>query len=112
MNPKFQLITIICGAATLTAIISHFITAWLWIETVPGDYWVVGPGSGQASIYMAGSSLGSDGISWPRIADHVNLRIEGWRVPGGSPSEWERFQLLETHATQTIFVVSSFDLNE
>ena len=38
--------------------------------------------------------------------------MEGWGLAGSSPSEWERFQYLETHTNLTILVVSSYDLNE
>jgi len=112
MNRKWQLVTILCVVALITAVVSHSTTSWLRIETAPGGYWVIGPGSGRASVFMAGSSLAGDGIAWPEIANQLNLRIEGWGVAGSSPSEWERFQQLETHTNLAILVVSPYDLNE
>lgn len=96
----------------ITVFLSHMITVWLKIETVPGGYWVIGPGEGKAPVYMAGSSLARDGISWPVIAEKLNHRIEGWGLAGSSPSEWEYFQDREAHTTLALFVVSIYDLNE
>lgn len=112
MNQKWELVAILCIVVLITSVITHGLTTWLKIETAPGGFWVAGPDSGRPSVFMAGSSLASDGISWGRIAQGVNLRIEGWGVAGSSPSEWERFQQLEAHITQTILVVSPYDLNE
>ena len=112
MSRRFQLLTILCAVALITAIVSHGITSWLRIETAPGGYWVIGPGEGKASVFMAGSSLARDGLSWQQIASRLNHRIEGWGLAGSSPSEWERFQYLETHTSLTILVVSLYDLNE
>jgi hypothetical protein len=112
MNQRWQLVTIICVVALITAFISHCLVAWLKIRTEPGGYWSVGPTVGKASAFLAGSSLAGDGIAWSQIAERVNLRIEGWGVAGSSPSEWERFQRLEKRTNQTILVVSAYDLNE
>lgn len=112
MSRRFELLTIICTVALIAAFVSHSITSWLRIETAPGGYWVIGPGEGEASVFMAGSSLARDGLSWQLIASRLNRRIEGWGIAGSSPQEWERFQHLETHTKLTILVVSLYDLNE
>jgi hypothetical protein len=96
----------------ITAIISHGIIAWLKIETTFGGNWVTGHGGGRPIIYMAGSSIAGDGLSWGRISDALNLRIEGWGVAGSSTSEWELFQHKATQPEMTVIVVSPYDLNE
>jgi hypothetical protein len=69
------IVTILCVMVSITAIISHSIIAWLSVQTAPEGYWMVGPGVGPASIFMAGSSLAGDGISWPQIANRFNLKV-------------------------------------
>jgi hypothetical protein len=98
--------------ALIGAIISHSIIAWLGIETSFGGHWVIGPGDGKPSIFVAGSSLAGDGLSWVRISEVLNLRIEGWGVAGSSPCEWERFQHQAKETQLTFIVVSPYDLNE
>lgn len=112
MSPRVALLTILCAVTLITVIVSHSMTSWLRIETAPGGYWVIGPGEGKASVFMAGSSLARDGLSWQLIASRLNHRIEGWGLAGSSPPEWERFQYLEAHTKLTILVVSLYDLNE
>jgi hypothetical protein len=112
MNQKIQLLMIIGTVAAIVAIISHCTIAWLRIETTFGGHWVTGPGGDNPSVFMAGSSLAGDGLSWGRIGDELNLSIEGWGVAGSSTSEWERFQHRATQAKLTILVVSPYDLNE
>ena len=109
---RLQLVIIICIVASVAAFISHSIIAWLGIETTFGDHWVTGPGDGKPSVFMAGSSLAGDGLSWARISDVLNLRIEGWGVAGSSPCEWERFQRQAKGTKLTFIVVSPYDLNE
>lgn len=112
MSRRGELLAIICAVVLITAIVSRSITSWLRIETAPGGYWVIGPGDGEASVFMAGSSLSRDGLSWQLIATRLDRKIEGWGLAGSSPAEWERFQQLETHTKMTILVVSLYDLNE
>ncbi len=112
MNRRSQLIIIICAVVSLTAIVSHCIIAFLGIGTTHGSHWVAGPGKHEPSVFMAGSSLAAEGLSWRRIGDVLNLRIEGWGVAGSSPSEWEQFQDRATHANLTVLVISPYDLNE
>ena len=96
----------------ITAIISHSIIDWLKIETGFGGHWVIESGGDKPSVFMAGSSLAGDGLSWCRISDVLDLRIEGWGVAGSSTSEWERFQNRAKQARLTVIVVSPYDLNE
>jgi len=96
----------------LTAITSRSITASLGIETTPSGYAVIGESEGRTPVFMAGSSLAGDGLSWPRIARDLNLTIETWGVAGSSPSEWENFQHLVTGAKLTILVIPPYDMNE
>jgi hypothetical protein len=109
---KYEFVIVVCTVVLIAAIVSHSITSWFNIETAPGGYWTVGPPEGNASVFMAGSSLARDGLSWPVIANRVNRKIEGWGLAGSSPAEWEGFQDRETHAKLTILVVSVYDLNE
>lgn len=112
MSRRLQLVVIVCTVASIVAIISHGLIAWLKIETTFGEYWVTGPGRGKPSIFMAGSSLAGDGLAWGRIGNELNMRIEGWGVAGSSPCEWEQFQHLTTQIKLTFIVVSPYDLNE
>lgn len=112
MNRGLQLVVILATVMSLTAIVSHSITAWLKIETTPSGYWVIGQGEGRTSVFLAGSSLAGDGISWRRIGDELNLTIGGWGIAGSSPDEWEHFQDLVPGAKLMILVVSPYDLNE
>jgi hypothetical protein len=84
MSRRVELLTILCAVTLITAIVSHSMTSWLRIETAPGGYWVIGPGEGKASVFMAGSSLARDGLSWQLIASRLNHRIEGWGLAGSS----------------------------
>ena len=112
MNQRLQLLIIACTVALITATFSHCVISWLKIETSFGGHWLLEPEGSQLSVFMAGSSLAGDGLSWRRISDERKLRIEGWGVAGSSPSELERFQFLATQAKLTIIVVSAYDLNE
>jgi hypothetical protein len=112
MKKGLQLIIIVCAVVSITAIMSHLIIAWLGIERNHGIYWVKGPGSDKPSVFLAGSSLAVEGLSWGQIGDALNLRIEGWGVAGSSPSEWEYFQHRVNQIKLTVFVVSPYDLNE
>ncbi|MDF0643875.1 MAG: hypothetical protein P0111_07570 [Nitrospira sp.] len=112
MNRGLQLAIILVTVIALTAVVSHGITAWLRIETTPSGYWVLGQGEGRTSVFVAGSSLAGDGLSWGRIADELNLTVGGWGIAGSSPGEWEHFQDSVTGAKLIIIVVSPYDLNE
>ena len=112
MTRGLQLAIIITIVMSLTAIVSHSITAWLRIETTPSGYWVVGQGADRTSVFLAGSSLAGDGLSWGRIGDEFNLTIGGWGIAGSSPDEWEHFQGSVPGAKLMILVVSPYDLNE
>ena len=112
MKARLQFVIIMCAVATITAIVSHSFVSWLRIETRSGGYWSVGRETARQSAFLAGSSLAGDGLSWRKISDELNLRIEGWGVAGSSPCEWEQFQQLATQTKLTILVVSPYDLNE
>lgn len=112
MSRGLQLVVILATVMSLTAIVSHSITAWLRIETTPSGYWVIGQGEGRTSVFVAGSSLAGDGLSWGRISDEFNLTIGGWGIAGSSPDEWEHFQDSVPGAKLMILVVSPYDLNE
>lgn len=112
MHRRLEFVIILFMVAMVTTIISHSTIAWLKIRTSFGGYWTIGPGDDKPSVFMAGSSLAGDGLSWGRIGDVLNLRIEGWGVAGSSPCEWEYFQPLAKQTKLTILVVSPYDLNE
>jgi hypothetical protein len=112
MNRWLHLVIIISVVVVLSSITSRSITASLGIETAPSGYTVIGESEGRTPVYMAGSSLAGDGLSWPRIARELNLTVEAWGVAGSSPSEWENFQRLITGPKLTILVISPYDMNE
>ena len=112
MNHRLQLLIIICVVAIITVVISHGMIAWLKIETKFGDHWVTGLGSGRPSVFMAGSSLAGDGLSWQQISNSLHMIIEGWGVAGSSPAEWEVYQHQVSQPQITVIVVSVYDLNE
>ena len=112
MNRRLQLVLIICVVVSVTAIVSHSLISWLKIETTFGRHWVLGRETYAVPVFMAGSSLAGDGLSWKVIGDALDLRIEGWGVAGSSPSEWEHFQHQTTHTKLMVIVVSAYDLNE
>jgi len=111
-NRRVKLLIIVFAVITLTAVISHGIVRWMKIETTSGNHWVIGSESRKPSVFMAGSSLAGNGLSWSHIADVLNVSIEGWAVAGSSPSEWEIFQHKASHNRLTVLVVSAYDLNE
>ena len=54
-----------------------------------------------------------DGLSWGRISDILNQRIEGWGVAGSSPRRMGAISTLgQLNANMTVIVVSPYDLNE
>jgi hypothetical protein len=112
MSRRIQLLIIILAVVVIAAIVSHSVISWLKIETTFGGHWLLEPEGNQLSVFLSGSSLAGDGLSWRRISDELKLKIEGWGVAGSSPSEWEQFQSLATQANLTIIVVSVYDLNE
>jgi hypothetical protein len=111
MNKRLQLVILICAVTLISAIASHSIVAWLKIARTVEKHRLVGPDVAP-SVFVAGSSLAWDGLSWERIGHTINQRVESWGVPGSSPSEWEPFQKLASQAKLTFIVVSPYDLNE
>ena len=112
MSRKFHLLIIILFVVSITAITSHGLTAWLKIQTKPVKHWVIAPMAVKPSVFVAGSSLASDGLSFGRISDSFGIGIETWGVAGSAPTEWEHFQHLARDVKHTVLVVSVYDLNE
>jgi hypothetical protein len=112
MSRRLQLVIILCAVTLMSTAISHSIDEWLKIENRSDRHWVIRPKGSKHSVFVAGSSLAGDGLSWGRISNALNFKTEGWAVGGTSPSEWEHFQSLLPQAKGTIIVVSAYDLNE
>jgi hypothetical protein len=112
MKRNMNFVVILSAVAAISIISCHFLVTWLGIASTFGRHWEIGPKNDRPFIFLAGSSLAGDGLSWSRISDMLNVRIGGWGVAGSSTSEWEQFQHRATEAKMTVIVVSVYDLNE
>jgi hypothetical protein len=107
-----RLTVVVLSALLIASVVSHALIMQLKIETHFGGHWLAGSKDKTVSVFVAGSSLAGDGISWRLISDALNMRIEGWGVAGSSPAEWEYFQDRATATNLTFIVVSAYDMNE
>ncbi|MFO1313546.1 MAG: hypothetical protein U1F41_15940 [Burkholderiales bacterium] len=105
--------TLVIVLATAVASLASHVAVWsLGIKTRYGKMQSYESNNRGTVALLHGSSIAYDGIDWSRVASALGGRIESWATAGSSPSEWEYFDRSIAGATETIIVVSAYDLNE
>ena len=112
MSRARQLVLTLTAATVIAVLGSHALAAWLKVLTKAGIPYSYGTPTPDSTAYLAGSSLAGNGISWDEAAAQLQLEIQTWGVPGGSPLEWEQFQTKAPGAQASFIVVSAYDLEE